>query len=176
MDGWMVGPSPTRCWLRPDADDDDDADANERNMRRHPSLPPPLLAPRPPSPPPLARYRLSSRPSRSPERIRRLRGEQGARKGTNENRTIYPADYSPPLPSSPPRRYRAGSSFHAGSGSDDTYPPPRLCESLRRLAFHSISRRVTSRYAKQRESLSIEIRPFHPENPVWNKYIYICIA
>lgn len=98
MDGWMVGPSPTRCWLRPDADDDDDADANERNMRRHPPLPPPLLAPRPPSPPPLARYRLSSRPSRSPERIRRLRGEQGARKGTNENRTIYPADYSPPLP------------------------------------------------------------------------------
>lgn len=96
MDGWMVGPSPTRCWLRPDADDDDDADANERNMRRHPPLPPPLLAPRPPSPPPLARYRLSSRPSRSPERIRRLRGEQGARKGTNENRTIYPADYSPP--------------------------------------------------------------------------------
>lgn len=50
MDGWMVGPSPTRCWLRPDADDDDDADANERNMRRHPPLPPPSS---PLVPPPL---------------------------------------------------------------------------------------------------------------------------
>lgn len=50
IDGWMVGPSPTRCWLRPDADDDDDADANERNMRRHPPLPPPSS---PLVPPPL---------------------------------------------------------------------------------------------------------------------------
>lgn len=40
----MDGPSPTRCWLRPDADDD--ADANERNMRRHLLLPPSSLAPR----------------------------------------------------------------------------------------------------------------------------------
>lgn len=57
MDGWMVGPSPTRCWLRPDADDDDDADANERNMRRHPPLPPP--PPRPSSPLPSAPRQVS---------------------------------------------------------------------------------------------------------------------
>lgn len=92
MDGRSLSGNGCRPgWLRrPDAHDD--ADANERNMRRHPPLP----LSRPSFPPPSPGIDCRRAP-RSPERIRRRKG--GGR-GTNENRTIYPADYSlPPLPS-----------------------------------------------------------------------------
>lgn len=149
MDGRFLSSNGCRPgWLRPDAHDD--ADANERNMRRHPPLP--LSRPSFPPPSPGIDCR---RALRSPERIRRRKG--GGR-GTNENRTIYPADYSlPPLPS-----------------AEIPYPPvPEAGPTtrIRHQVFAKVCGSLSIRFlvANQRESLSIEIRPFHPENPI---YIY----
>lgn len=89
MDGRSLSGNGCRPgWLRrPDAHDD--ADANERNMRRHPPLP----LSRPSFPPPSPGIDCRRAP-RSPERIRRRKGNE------RKHRTIYPADYSlPPLPS-----------------------------------------------------------------------------
>lgn len=90
---------------RPDADDD--ADANEQNMRRHPLLPPPPTLP-PPLVPlhPLARYRLSRRGNVLLGKNKKAeeggegsgKGREGRNERRNENRTIYPADYSRPPP------------------------------------------------------------------------------
>lgn len=156
MDGRFLSSNGCRPgWLRPDAHDD--ADANERNMRRHPPLP--LSRPSFPPPSPGIDCR---RALRSPERIRRRKG--GGR-GTNENRTIYPADYSlPPLPS-----------------AEIPYPPvPEAGPTtrIRRQVFAKVCGSLSIRFlvANQRESLSIEIRPFHPENPMPCIYIYIYIV
>lgn len=153
MDGRSLSSNGCRPgWLRPDAHDD--ADANERNMRRHPPLP----LSRPSFPPPSPGIDCRRAP-RSPERIRRRKG--GGR-GTNENRTIYPADYSlPPLPS-----------------AEIPYPPvPEAGPTtrIRRQDFAKVCGSLSIRFlvANQRESLSIEIRPFHPENPMPCIYIYI---
>lgn len=156
MDGRSLSSNGCRPgWLRPDAHDD--ADANERNMRRHPPLP----LSRPSFPPPSPGIDCRRAP-RSPERIRRRKG--GGR-GTNENRTIYPADYSlPPLPS-----------------AEIPYPPvPEAGPTtrIRRQVFAKVCGSLSIRFlvANQRESLSIEIRPFHPENPMPCIYIYIYIV
>lgn len=159
MDGRSLSSNGCRPgWLRrPDAHDD--ADANERNMRRHPPLP----LSRPSFPPPSPGIDCRRAP-RSPERIRRRKG--GGR-GTNENRTIYPADYSlPPLPS-----------------AEIPYPPvPEAGPTtrIRRQDFAKVcgggSLSIRFLVANQRESLSIEIRPFHPENPMPCIYIYIYIV
>lgn len=153
MDGRSLSSNGCRPgWLRrPDAHDD--ADANERNMRRHPPLP----LSRPSFPPPSPGIDCRRAP-RSPERIRRRKGNE------RKHRTIYPADYSlPPLPS-----------------AEIPYPPvPEAGPTtrIRRQVFAKVCGSLSIRFlvANQRESLSIEIRPFHPENPMPCIYIYICI-
>lgn len=151
MDGRSLSSNGCRPgWLRrPDAHDD--ADANERNMRRHPPLP----LSRPSFPPPSPGIDCRRAP-RSPERIRRRKGNE------RKHRTIYPADYSlPPLPS-----------------AEIPYPPvPEAGPTtrIRRQVFAKVCGSLSIRFlvANQRESLSIEIRPFHPENPMPCIYIYI---
>lgn len=154
MDGRSLSSNGCRPgWLRrPDAHDD--ADANERNMRRHPPLP----LSRPSFPPPSPGIDCRRAP-RSPERIRRRKGNE------RKHRTIYPADYSlPPLPS-----------------AEIPYPPvPEAGPTtrIRRQVFAKVCGSLSIRFlvANQRESLSIEIRPFHPENPMPCIYIYIYIV
>lgn len=153
MDGRFLSSNGCRPgWLRPDAHDD--ADANERNMRRHPPLP----LSRPSFPPPSPGIDCRRAP-RSPERIRRRKGNE------RKHRTIYPADYSlPPLPS-----------------AEIPYPPvPEAGPTtrIRHQVFAKVCGSLSIRFlvANQRESLSIEIRPFHPENPMPCIYIYIYIV
>lgn len=134
---------------RPDADDD--ADANEQNMRRHPlplSFPgyqSPFRRPTPSSIPSISvllspltldpRYRLSLRVLQKNKKTPNVVVVDG-RETRNENKTIYPADYFRPTP---PFRSR----FPSFQGLDPASCPSRA--TYLRRCFHVVCESLPSR-------------------------------